>query len=145
VIGIAEFLGEISVGGLTDRLGKIRAVTAGLILNGLAALALPVLGSSQTGALAGLFLFYLTFEFTVVSIIPMMTEVLPTARATLMASYIASAAVGRSLGDLLSPVLYNWTLGPFSGMELNCLAVVIVNLLALLTLRFLRRIEDFSR
>jgi DHA1 family inner membrane transport protein len=141
VIGIGELLGEILSGGLAYRLGKARAVRAGLVLNCLGALALPWLGRSLNGALAGLFLFYITFEFTVVCAIPMLTEVLPAARATLMASYIASAAMGRAAGDLLSPILYRQTLGPLSGMHLIGLAVVALNLAAMIALRFLRRVE----
>jgi hypothetical protein len=58
-----------------------------------------------------------------------------------MASYIASAAMGRAAGDLLSPILYRQTLGPLSGMHLIGLAVVALNLAAMIALRFLRRVE----
>jgi predicted MFS family arabinose efflux permease len=55
VIGFAELGGETLTATITDRLGKPRAVAAGLILNCLAALALPFLGSTQVGAFIGLF------------------------------------------------------------------------------------------
>ncbi len=67
VIGASELSGEMLVSGLVDRLGKRRAVVIGLALNGLVVLALPLVGRTLTGALVGLFLIYLTFEFTVVS------------------------------------------------------------------------------
>ncbi len=82
VIGFAELGGELLVGGLTDRLGKPRSVAIGILLNCLSALLLPVFGRTLTGAFVGLFLFYITFEFTLVSSIPLMTEILPSARAT---------------------------------------------------------------
>jgi len=84
------------------------------------------------GAIIGLFLFYLTFEFTIVSGIPLMTEVLPSARATMMASHMALIAVGRSVGDLLAPALFTQTLLP--GISANALAAVGFNLLALFAL-----------
>ncbi|MFN3742730.1 MAG: MFS transporter, partial [Anaerolineales bacterium] len=63
VIGISELSGEGLVACLTDRIGKPRALLLGLAGNLLAALALPFLGHSQGGALIGLFLFYITFEY----------------------------------------------------------------------------------
>ena len=53
-IGFSELGGESLVGLLTDRMGKPRAIGAGLILNCLAVLALPFLGLTQVGALVGL-------------------------------------------------------------------------------------------
>lgn len=141
VIGIAELFGEGFSGGLTDRLGKSRAVALGLLLNSLSALLLPFLGRSISGALFGLFLLYLTFEFTIVSSIPLMTEVLPAARATMMAGYIASNTMGRALSDLVSPLLYRQQWGPASGILLICLASVSINLLALGMLRYVSIIE----
>jgi len=107
VIGIAELAGEGSVAGFVDRLGKRRAVTLGIALNALACLLLPALGVGIGGALAGLFLFYLTFEFAIVSSIPLMTELVPGARATLMAWNVAAFAGGRMLGSLAGPLLFD--------------------------------------
>ena len=47
-----ELSGESLAAAFTDRLGKPRAVSLGLGLNCLAALALPILGSNTTGAIA---------------------------------------------------------------------------------------------
>lgn len=137
VIGISELSGEVLVIGLVDWLGKRRAVVIGLALNALAALALPYLGRSLTGALAGLFFFYLTFEFTIVSSIPLMTEVMPAARATFMSTYIASTAIGRAVGALAVPLLYNLDseTAPASGIMPVILAAVCLNLLCLLALQ----------
>ena len=105
VIGLSELGGEGLVAAFVDRLGKPRAIGLGLAANCLAALALLFLGRTQAGALVGLFFFYITFEFTLVSIIPLMTELLPSARATLMAFNMAALSLGRALGDLLAPRL----------------------------------------
>jgi predicted MFS family arabinose efflux permease len=106
VIGAAELSAEGLVAGFVDRLGKPRAITLGLAVNSLAALALPLIGRTEAGALAALFWFYLSFEFTLVSALPMMTELLPEARATLMACNVAALSLGRALGDLLGPQLF---------------------------------------
>lgn len=132
-IGVVELGGEALVGFLTDRIGKQRAIAIGLLLNCLAALVLVVFGHWLVGALVGLFLFYLTFEFTIVSGIPLMSEILPPARATLMASHIAIISLGRAVGDLLAPLLYTNPWLP--GMSTNALGAILFNLLALFLLR----------
>jgi predicted MFS family arabinose efflux permease len=77
VIGLAELGGEGLVATVTDRIGKPRAVALGLAANiGASALCLD---RRTERAPAGLFLFYLSFEFLVVSQIPD-AEVVPAAR-----------------------------------------------------------------
>lgn len=111
IIGISELLGEGMVAGLVDRVGKRRAVGLGLVLSSLSCLLLPVLGTSLDGAQLGLFLFYLTFEFTVVSAIPLSTELVPAARATMLAGNAAASSLGRMFGSLLGPALFAYGLG----------------------------------
>jgi MFS transporter, DHA1 family, inner membrane transport protein len=124
-LGIAELIGEGGTALLADRLGKARAVRIGIGFTALAALILPLLGRSAFGAIAGLVLFYLGFEFTIVSYIPLLTEVLPGARAALMAFNLAAFSLGRALGALAAGGLY-----PL-GFWTNALAAVAINLLAL--------------
>lgn len=132
-IGISELGGETLVTLFTDKIGKRKALAMGIVGNCLAALALPILGRWVVGAMVSLFLFYLTFEFTMVSGIPLMTEVLPSARATMMASHMALIAIGRAIGDLLAPSLFTQTVIP--GIAMNALVAIGFNLLALIALR----------
>jgi predicted MFS family arabinose efflux permease len=133
VIGLSELGGEGLVAAFVDRLGKPRAVALGLAANSLAALSLPLLGQTTAGALAGLFLFYITFEFTLVSCIPLMTELLPGARATLMSFNVAALSLGRALGAPLASRLYGW------GFFAVAAGAVAFNLIALLALRQARK------
>jgi MFS transporter, DHA1 family, inner membrane transport protein len=128
VIGLSELSGESLVWILTDRLGKTRAIAGGILLNCLAALLLPFLGGSLVASMAGLFFFYITFEFTLVSSIPLMTEILPGSRATLLAANIAAFSAGRAVGAFLAPQVYTW------GIWANAALVVVFNFLALLAL-----------
>jgi MFS transporter, DHA1 family, inner membrane transport protein len=137
VIGVSELGGEGLVTIFVDRLGKRRSVSIGLISNAVAALVLLWLGRGLSGAMIGLFFIYLTFEFTIVSALPLMTEVFPAARATFMAMFFASTALGRSLGSLAAPYLYafgrSWeTISP---LLIIVLAAVALNLAALFALR----------
>ena len=131
-IGVSELGGESLVTAFTDKIGKRRALAIGIFGNCLATLALPIFGRWLAGALIGLFLFYLTFEFTMVSGIPMMTEILPSARATMLAAHMALIALGRTVGDLLAPTLFTQTIIP--GITANALAAILFNLLALVAL-----------
>jgi predicted MFS family arabinose efflux permease len=131
-IGISELGGETLVTAFTDRIGKRKALAIGILGNCLAALALPIFGRWLIGALISLFLFYLTFEFTMVSGIPLMSEILPSARATMLASHMALIAVGRSIGDLLAPTLFTQSVIP--GIAANALVAILFNLLALIAL-----------
>lgn len=126
VIGIAELCGEGLVAGFVDRLGKRRAVGAGLVVYVCTCLLLPVLGTNFAvqGALIGLFLFYLAFEFTMVSTLPLMTELAPNARATLMATNGAGHSLGRMIGSLAGPMLFR------SGLGANALTAVVMNVIA---------------
>jgi predicted MFS family arabinose efflux permease len=106
VIGISELGGEGLVALTTDRLGKPRALGLGLTGNVLASLLLPVVGSTQIGALVGLFLFYITFEYVLVSHIPLMTEVMPNTRATLLSFNVMGHSLGRMIGALSATFIY---------------------------------------
>jgi predicted MFS family arabinose efflux permease len=129
VIGISELSGEGLVALTTDRLGKPRALVFGLIGNTLAALVLPFIGRTEIGALIGLFLFYITFEYVVVSHIPLMTEVMPGARATLLSFNVMGHSFGRMLGALLAAFVYQH----FGFMPVTWIAILF-NVLALLAL-----------
>ena len=133
VIGFSELAGEGLVAVFVDKLGKPRAVAMGLVANCGAALLLPLIGRTPAGALVGLFLFYITFEFTLVSIVPMMTEALPEARATVMAFNVAAMSLGRAIGAPLAPFLYQY------GFMVTALGAVVLNIFALLALRRMHR------
>lgn len=129
VIGLSELGGEGLVALTTDRLGKPRALALGLTGNILAALLLPIVGRTETGALVGLFLFYITFEYVLVSHIPLMTEVMPEARATLLSFNVTGHSLGRMIGALLATFVYQ-QLGFFP----VTLIAILFNVFALLAL-----------
>ena len=129
VIGLSELSGEGLVALTTDRLGKPRALALGLIGNILAALLLPIVGRTELGALVGLFLFYITFEYVLVSHIPLMTEILPSARATLLSFNVTGHSIGRMIGALLAIFVYQ----RFGFLPVTLIAVLF-NVFALLAL-----------
>ena len=136
IIGLSELGGEGFVTLFVDRIGKVRAAGYGIIANCLAAVLLPIIGRSQTGALIGLFLFYITFEFTIVSIIPLLTEVMPSARATTLSFSGAANFIGRAVGALLAPTLY------VLGFSIVTGAAVVFNILGLIAVWYVSRHHD---
>lgn len=126
-IGLAELAGEGLVMGFADRLGKRRAILIGLAASALAYLALPILsGWGLPFALAAFFLVYIAFEFTIVTTIPVVTELLPEARALMMSLNVAGHGAGRMLGVGLGSWLFNY------GFVWNCLAATALTLFTII-------------
>jgi predicted MFS family arabinose efflux permease len=133
IIGLSELGGEGLVALFTDKLGKPKALSIGIIASMLAAIGLPILAGTQTGALIGLFFFYIAFEFVMVSHLPMMTEVIPEARATAMSLNLMGYSVGRAFGAFLAPFIYkNFGFGmvTFFAIGFNGVALVALMMLA---------------
>ena len=124
VIGVSELGGELFSALWLDALGKKRVIWIFLGLNSLAAMLLPLTGGRLTWAIVGLGFFYITFEVVLVSSLTLMSEVVPTARATMIAATVAGFSLGRMLGDLVAPGLYEIS------FLLCCLVTVVLNILA---------------
>lgn len=141
VIGFSELGGESLAALFTDRIGKPLAIGIGLGLNCLAALLLPIIGANSTGAVFGLFFFYLTFEFALVSSVPMMTEIMPAARVTVMAFTTASVSLGRALGALIASPLFLFGESSTSIPDIlpNAFAAILLNAAALVALAYFQR------
>ena len=101
----------------------------GLTGNAIASILLPIIGTTELGALIGLFLFYITFEYVVVSQIPLMTEVMPKTRATLLSFNAAGHSLGRAIGALLATFVYQRF-----GFLPVALTAILFNVFALLAL-----------
>jgi len=135
-VGVAGIAGLIVVAGLSDRLGKKISLALGLGINLLTALALPHLGGSLALTVGMLFLYYLAFEFALVTALSLVSELRPGARATLMAFHAAAVSAGDTLGSFVGPRLFD------GGILLNSGLVGILNTAALLILIALVKLPD---
>lgn len=124
VIGVSELGGEVFTGIWLDAVGKRRMIWIFLGLNSLAAALLPFTGGTLNLAMIGLGFFYVTFEVLLVSALTLMSEVMPSARATILSATLAGFSVGRMTGDLIGPALFN------VGFWATCLAAIVLNLAA---------------
>ncbi|WP_420629826.1 MFS transporter [Candidatus Leptofilum sp.] len=107
VIGGAEITGELFAGWSVDRFGKRPVIITTGLLNALICLLIPLTSGNLTSALAAYFALFLTFEITIVGGVPLMTEIVPSARSVVMSSVIAAGALGRALGSWLGPFLFS--------------------------------------
>ncbi len=131
VIGVAELVGEIMVATISDRFGLKRVVTLGVMFCIITYGLLPFISQSFYLALAGLFVHFLIFEFTIISSLALCTELRPDMRATLIAGFFAAAGLGRIVGALIGgPV---WLSG---GIVATGLISASLTVFALISLRW---------
>jgi predicted MFS family arabinose efflux permease len=110
VVGLAEASAELGTTVITDRLGKRRSVLAGL--TGMAVTLVMLPGLARLGlsaALAGVVLVVFAFEFAIVSLLPLATELVPEERASLLSLNITAIALGRIVGTASGGWLWQWT------------------------------------
>ncbi len=129
VIGAAELIGESMTALLADRIGLKRSLVIGLTLTALSYAVLPLIGTCLATALTGLFFLFLSFEFTIVCSFSLSTELLPTARATMMAGILAAAGLGRMVGAMTGGPL--WLLTGLWGVALASVTATLMALLCL--------------
>ena len=107
-IGAAELSAEVLTALLADRIGLARAAVGGVAVTVAAYLLLPAAAQSLPLALCALFGVFLAFEFTVVTAVGLITEVLPDARGTMMGMLGATSGTGRMLGALMGGYVWLW-------------------------------------
>ncbi|MFW2367096.1 MAG: MFS transporter [Desulforhopalus sp.] len=128
-IGAAELIGESMTAFISDRLGLKKSIVIGLILATLSYLMLPYVGQTLTMAMVGMFCVFLSFEFTVVTSCSLCTELMPQARATMMAGFFATSGVGRMIGVLIGGTL--WQVGGIITVAWTAAVLTLLGLLSL--------------
>jgi len=129
LIGFAELAGEGATFAFTDRIGKRRSVLIGLMVSAVGFAMLVPAGNSLGIGLAFLALGLFGFEFTIVSSIPLATELEPTTRAHYLAWTVVAMATGRGIGAALGPILFGSL-----GLAGPAIAAVAANMVAALVL-----------
>jgi predicted MFS family arabinose efflux permease len=129
LIALVELVGEGSTVAFTDRIGKRRAVGIGLVVSALGFALVAVFGESYGFGMAALLVGIGGFEFTIVSSIPLATEVRPEGRTRYLSWMIVATAVGRALGAGIGSPLFG-----LGGIGVNALVAAAANLFAVLLL-----------
>lgn len=131
LIGLAELLGEGVTALISDRMGLKKAIVLGGFLCSGAYFLLPVLDRGLGFVLAGLFLVFLFFEFTIVTAMGLATELVPEFRASTLSAFYAVAGMGRVAGDFSGGLVWSrsdiTSIGMISGtctlLALACLVL----------------------
>ena len=129
LIGFAELAGEGATFAFTDRIGKRRSVLIGLMVSAVGFAMLVPAGNSLGIGLAFLAVGLFGFEFTIVSSIPLATELEPTTRASYLAWTVVAMATGRGIGAAVGPILFGslGLAGPaISAVAANIVAAVVL-------------------
>jgi predicted MFS family arabinose efflux permease len=129
VIGIAELVGEILVATISDRFGLKRVVMVGVTICIFTYGLLPFAGRSLVPALAGLFIHFFIFEFTIISSLALCTELQPEMRATVLSGFFAAAGLGRILGVLIGGPI--WLVGDIIAIGLVSAGITALALISL--------------
>jgi predicted MFS family arabinose efflux permease len=122
-------LGELLTAVLGDRIGLKRAVIVGILLTIIGYLVLPLLPRTLSWALAGLFIIFLAFEFSIVVFLSLCTEIMPELRATMMSFSMAASGLGRVVG-----VLIGGSVWAFGGILATGIVSAGITMLAMLSM-----------
>ena len=129
-IGCAELLGESLTAIFADRIELKRSIVIGLGLTVCAYVLLPIIGRTLPLAMVGMFCIFLTSEISMVTSFSLSTELLPEARATMVAGFYAAAGIGRMIGVLVGGAL--WEFGAISTVRWSAAGITTIGLLSLL-------------
>jgi predicted MFS family arabinose efflux permease len=126
IVGFSELLGEGASYLWTDKLGKKRSIVVGLVAYAVSLLVLFPLSGTLPTALFGFALVFFFFEFSIVSFFPLMSEVAPEARGTVISMNVAGMGSARLLAPIVGTLLY----GRFGTLLPNALLSAAVCLVA---------------
>ncbi len=129
VIGVAELIGEGMTALIADRLGLKKSIIIGLIISASSFGLLPFVNKELSLALAALFIVFLSFEFTVVTSISLVTELSPKSRASMLSAFFASAGIGRVIGAIMGG--YVWKYAGLTGVSIVSIFFTLLALIAL--------------
>ena len=107
LIGVSELLGEGFTAFFSDRIGLKRTILTGTCLSSGAYFLLPVFDMGLSFVLAGLFLVFFFFEFTIVTAMSLTTELVPDLRASTMSAFYAIGGLGRVAGAFAGGMIWS--------------------------------------
>jgi len=113
VIAIAEIVGEFIVITIADRIGTKLTCISGMLVAAISFAIIPNLTFSLPVALFGIFVMFIGIETAIVASLPLLTEILPDARAIMMSANMGAHSLGRVIGAFVGGILYSSTGGNF--------------------------------
>lgn len=124
-LGIGELVSSTSSARMTDRLGKEKSVALGAALMVPSAALLAAFDSSLVIGLLGLAVFIIGFEYGVVSMLPLATNLVPSAPGKGFGLVIGAGTFGRGVLTFVATSLYEST--GISGAALAGIACAVLS------------------
>ena len=116
--GAADLGGSVLVSLITDRIGKKRAVQAGMLGSLLVYGSLPIINVGLLPVIVALVLLRFAFEYGIVSAIALISEQAPDRRGKVISLSVAFNLLGSTLTGFTGPWMYTrfgvWGLGPLA-------------------------------
>ena len=113
IIAIAEVFGEFIVISVADRFGTKRTSMYGMLVASLCFVIIPNLVFSLPLAMFGIFIMFIGIEASIVSSLPLFTEILPKSRAIMMSANLGAHSLGRVSGAAIGAFIYKFSDGNF--------------------------------
>ncbi len=126
LIALVELGGEGSTVAFTDRIGKRRAVAIGLVIAAVGFGLVAIFSESYVLGMAALLFGVGGFEFTIVSSIPLVTEVRPEGRTRYLSWMIVASGSGRAFAAAGGSPLFS-----LGGIAANAAVAAMANVVAL--------------
>jgi predicted MFS family arabinose efflux permease len=134
ILGVADLGGSILMSFIGDKMGLRRGVLAGTILTIVGYGLLPVFNAGLVLAVIGLIITRFAFEFTVVGVIALVSEQVPSNQGKLMTLAAATALLGATLASFIGP----WVYETYDLLGLSIISVSVMLFSYLLVWRFVR-------
>jgi predicted MFS family arabinose efflux permease len=106
LLGLAELVGEGSMVAFTDRIGKVRSMTIGIVVGGTALVVLSFVASTFRSAIPMLLVTMAGLEFGYIAGFPLASELRPQMRARVLGWMAVATGCGRIVADLLTPRVF---------------------------------------
>ena len=114
VIAVAEIIGEFIVITVADRFGAKRTSMVGMLIAAVCFVIIPSLTYSLPLAMFGIFVMFISIETSIVSALPLFSELLPKSRAVMMSANMGAHSLGRVAGAAIGATVYAGSGGNFT-------------------------------
>ncbi len=114
VIAVAEVIGEFIVITIADRFGTKTTSMTGMLIAAICFFIIPYLSFSLPLAMFAIFIMFIAIETSIVSALPLFTEILPKSRAVMMSANMGAHSLGRVVGAALGAWVYGKSDGNFT-------------------------------
>jgi MFS transporter, DHA1 family, inner membrane transport protein len=138
-LGLVELVASVSSSRQTDKWGKERSIALGALLVIPGGIFLCLGSNNLIIGLIGVFIYFLGFEFSVVSLLPLATSLVPNSPGTGLGWVLGAGTLGRAVMAIIATHLFE-----SFGVQGPALMGAFFGLLGALTITYYRRLNAKS-